>query len=460
MPDVPMFDLIVIGGGPGGYSTAIAAAKAGLKVALFEMTRLGGTCLNIGCIPTKYLLDKAAFLEKTRSLGKNGVVKQAGQYSFKKIQEGKAATVKKLTDGVGGLLKAAKVTVVIGKATLQADRAVLCNGLSYKAKDIILATGSQPMMIPIPGAELTVDSTSALALQSIPRRMAVIGGGVIGLELASAYSSFGSDVVVIEMADKILPNEEPASSAYLRKALEGRGIRILTSCKVESITKSGETKAVNYIGKDGKTAKAEADVVLMAIGRKAYTDGVLAPGLKLDLDRRGCIVVDENMKSSVDHVYAIGDVIGGYQLAHVAYSEGEIALRSILGTGHEGDKPAVPRCVYTIPPFAATGMTSEEAKKNGFEPVTGRFSYDANGMAMAENASGFVMMIMDKNSHVTLGAQIVGENAPEMVAFASTTVTKKYTLSDWEKIIIAHPSLTEMFKEAALDAFGKAIHKV
>ncbi len=457
---MPIFDLIVIGGGPGGYSTAIAAAKTGLQVALFEKDKIGGTCLNIGCIPTKYLLDKAVFLEKTRSLGNNGVVKKAGQYSFKKIQEGKAVTVNKLTAGVGSLLKAVGVTVVKGKAMIQANRTILCNGSIYKAKDIILATGSRPMRLPIPGAELTIDSTSALALQSIPKRMAVIGGGVIGLELASAYSSFGSEVVVMEMADRILPNEEPISSNYLLKALQAKGIRIFTSCKVESIVQIGNDKVVHYADKSGRPDQVEVDVVLMTIGRKAYHDGSIVPELKINIDKRGCIVVDANMKSSVNHIYAIGDVIGGYQLAHVAYAEGEIALRSILGKKYEGDKPAIPRCVYTIPPFAATGMTSKEAKENGFEPVTGRFNYEANGMAMAENASGFVMMIMDKNSQVTLGAQIVGENAPEMIAFASTTVTKKYTLSDWEKTIIAHPSLTEMFKEAALDAFGKALHKI
>lgn len=453
------YDLIVIGGGPGGYAAAISAAKAGLNVAIFEKQKVGGTCLNVGCIPTKYLLDKANTMEKIRALTNDGVFKDAGLFSFKKIQAGRVTTVNKLTSGVQMLLKANKATLVDGEAVLKAKNVVTCNNKEYTAKNIIIATGSYPVRIPIPGADLTIDSTQALALERIPNRLCVIGGGVIGLELASAYASFGSEVTIIEMLDGLLANEQPEAAKVLVSALKKRGFGINTSSKVLSVEKTNGGLKVTF-EKDSKKSSVEADAVLMAIGRKPNFAGIDAKELGLELTDRGFIKVNDYMQTNLEGVYAVGDVAGGYQLAHAAYAEAETAVRNIIKK--ESDKldvSVMPRCIYTAPCFAAVGITTAQAETLGVETVVGSFKYEANGMALAEGASGSVFVIMDKNKKETIGVQIVGENASELISFASSAVANHTNLEQWEKMIVAHPSLSEMVKEAALDAFKKAIHK-
>ncbi len=453
------FDLMVFGGGPGGYSSAIAASKNGLKVVLFEKEKLGGTCLNVGCIPTKYLLDKASKIENIRHLTANGLFKEAGCFSFKKMQAGKTEVVNKLVTGVSSLLKANGVTVVKGEAQLKSGREAVCNGMEYVADNAIIATGSSPIIIPFPGSEHAIDSTGALSIEKLPTRMLVIGGGVIGLEIASAYASFGTEVTVVEMMDSLLPNEQKEAARHLTSVLKKRGLKILTGSKVEGIEKNAGIFSVSYSKADQRFEEA-ADVVLMAIGRKASLSGIDAKALGLNLTAKGFIQVDVHMRTNLDHVYAIGDAAGGYQLAHVAYAEGETAVANILGHKKEVDYSSVPRCVYSMPCFAAVGMTTDQAKSKGIDTVIGSFSYEGNGMALAEGASGTVYAIMDKNSQETVGIQIVGENASELISFATLAVSKKLTLSEWEDLIVAHPSLSEMIREAAMDAFKKAIHKV
>ena len=453
------YDVLVIGGGPGGYSTAIAAAKAGLKVALFEKENLGGTCLNVGCIPTKYLVDKAGTMEKIRSLTGNGIFRDAGMFSFKKIQEGKAKVVSKLTGGVGSLLKGSGVTVVKGEAKLCKGKTVSCGGTDYKGKNVVIATGSEPVIIPIPGADKTINSTQALALEKVPRRFTVIGGGVIGLELASAFASFGSEVTVIEMLPELCPNEQPEAVRMLKNALKKHGLNILNGAKVLSVNDEPDGLSVSY-EKGGKQEKVGADKVLMAIGRRPVLAGIDAAELGLELAPRNFIKVDQYQQTNLKGVYAIGDVAGGFQLAHAAYAEGETALASILGEKKPLDVSVMPRCIYTIPCFAAVGMTTEKAKEAGYEPVLGSFSYEGNGMALAEGAGGMTYAIMDKASGKTLGFQIVGENSSELIAAAAEAVKSGKTAAEWETTVVAHPSLAEMLKEAALDAFGKAVHKL
>jgi len=456
---VKSFDLVIIGGGPGGYSSAIAAAKRGLKVALFEKEKLGGTCLNVGCIPTKYLLDKAALIEKIRSLTQSGIFREAGSFSFRKIQAEKNEVVNKLVNGVSFLLNKCGVTVVQGEAQLIGPRRAICNGEEYKADNVIIATGSVPFRIPIPGSEFSLDSTDVLALEKLPAKMVVIGGGVIGLEMASAYRSFGTEVTVIELLDPLIPAEQPEAARLLTSMLKKRGINIRTGSKVERIEKNPQGFIV-YSGKDGKTFEDCADVVLMAVGRKANLSGINVEKIGLKLSPKGFIEVNSKQQTNLDHVYAIGDAAGGYQLAHVAYAEGETAVSNILGNEREIDLSAVPRCIYTIPGFAAVGITAQQAQKNGIETVLGSFNYSGNGMALAEGASGTVYVIMEKESKRTVGVQIVGEGASELISFATLAVAEKLTLSEWETLIVAHPSLSEMIREAALDSFERAIHKI
>ena len=452
------FDILVIGGGPGGYSLAINAAKHGLKVALFEKEHLGGTCLNVGCIPTKYLVDKANAMEKVRSLVSKEIFKDAGYFSFKKIQKGKGEVTGKLVNGVKFLLKKNGVEVVTGTAELKKDRVVVCNGEEYQGKRVVIATGSEPLMIPVPGYEHCIDSTGALNLPILPRSMVVMGGGVIGLELACAFAAYGTEVTVVEMMPELMPREQKEAVKVVVNAIRKQGIRLMTGAKMLRIEKNAAgLRAVYEI--DGKEESTDCEQVLMAAGRRTNLSGIDAEALGLALDQKKCIVVDDHQHTSLPGVYAIGDVVGGYQLAHAAYAEGEAALADILGEDKPMGTVPVPVCTYTIPCFASVGLTTEGAKDAGFEPVLGSFAYEANGMALAEGASGSVFVVMDKNSRKTLGVTIVGENSSEMIAFATSAVANGTTAEEWERMIVAHPSLCEMVREAALDAFGKSVHK-
>lgn len=451
------YDLLVIGGGPGGYSLAISAAKQGLKTALFEKEKLGGTCLNVGCIPTKYLVDKAKALEKIRKLAEQEIIRDAGSFSYRKILRGKDAVTEKLVGGVAFLLRKNGVKVIQGEAQLQKDRVVLCNQQQYQGRFVAIATGSSPSMLPLPGAEYCIDSTGALSLPELPDSMVVIGGGVIGLELACAFHSYGTEVTVIEMLPNLMPRELPEATAMVVSALKQKGITIKTGARMLRVEKHGEILRAVY-SVDGKEVWTDCEQVLMAAGRKSNLSGIDAAALGLELDEKRCIRVDAHQRTNLPGIYAIGDVAGGYQLAHAAYAEGEKALADMLGRGHVSNG-LVPACTYCDPSFASVGMTLAAAEQAGYTPVLGTFDYSANGMALAEDAAGRVFVVADKNSTKTLGITIVGENASEMIAFASAAVAEGWTLEQWEGFIVAHPSLCEMIREAALDAFGRSVHK-
>ncbi len=452
------YDLLVIGGGPGGYSLGIAAAKQGMKVALFEKEHLGGTCLNVGCIPTKYLVDKANAMEKVRSLVKKDIFRDAGSFSFKKIQKGKGEVTAKLVGGVKFLLKKAGAEVITGEAVLKKGRVVVCGGKEYQGKFVAIATGSVPMMIPVPGHELCIDSTGALNLPSLPRSMVVMGGGVIGLELACAFAAYGTDITVVEMMPELMAREQKEAVKIVVKDMKKLGIVLKTGAKMLRIEKNGGLlRAVYEV--DGKEEYTDCEQVLMAAGRKTNLSGIDAQELGLELDGKKCIVVDSHQHTNLPGVYAIGDVVGGYQLAHAAYAEGEAALADMLGEDKPYGSVPVPVCTYTIPCFASVGLTTESAKAAGYEPVMGSFDYSTNGMALAEGATGSVFVIADKKTTRTLGVTIVGENSSEMIAMATSAVADGLTVDQWEKMIVAHPSLCEMVREAALDAFGKSVHK-
>lgn len=453
-----MYDVLIIGGGPGGYSLGIAAARHGMKVALFEKEHLGGTCLNIGCIPTKYLVDKANAMEKVRSLVDKKIFRDAGSFSFQKIQKGKNEVTGKLVSGVEYLLKKSGAEVVKGEAVLKENRVVSCGGKEYQGKFVVIATGSVPMMIPVPGYEMCIDSTGALNLPTLPDRMVVMGGGVIGLELACAFAAYGTEITVVEMMPELMPREQPEAVRLVINAMKKQGIRFLTGAKMLRIEKVPGGLRACY-EQDGKENFVDADQVLMAAGRKTNLDGIDANALGLQLDKKKCVMVDDHQRTNLPGVYAIGDVAGGYQLAHAAYAEGEAALADMLGEDRPMGTVPVPVCTYTIPCFSSVGLTVKAAKDAGYDPVLGSFSYDANGMALAEGASGAVFAVMDRKSKKTLGITIVGENSSEMIAFATMAVTDGTSAEQWEKMIVAHPSLCEMVREAALDAFGASVHK-
>ena len=451
------FDILVIGAGPGGYSLAIAAAKRGLKVAVFEKEHVGGTCLNIGCIPTKYFVDKANALEKIRSLVNKEIIKDAGSFSFKKIVAGKDEVVSKLTGGVSFLLKKTGCEVVKGEAILKSDRIVQCAGREFQGKNVVIATGAETLIIPIPGHEFCIDSTKDLSLPSLPRSMVVMGGGVIGLELACAFASFGSEITIVEMLPELMGHEEKAAVKILLRSMEALGITIKTGARMLRVEKEGGQLCAVY-EVDGKEESTICEQVLMAVGRKAVLPGIDAEYLGLELDAKKCVKVDEYQRTNLPGIYSIGDAAGGLQLAHAAYAEAERALADILGEAHRESIP-IPVCTYTIPCFARVGLTLKEARAAGYSPALGTFDYSANGMALAEGANGCVFVVADKNTGRTLGVTIVGSDAAELIALAAKAVADGMTTEQWEDMIIAHPSITEALREAALDCFHKSVHK-
>ena len=451
------YDILVIGAGPGGYSLAIAAAKKGLKVAVFEKEHVGGTCLNVGCIPTKYFVDKANALEKMRALAGKGILKDVPGFDFAKITEGKDEVVGKLTGGVSFLLKKTGCEVVEGEAVLRPDRIVECAGRQFQGKNVVIATGAETLVIPIPGHELCIDSTKALSLPVLPKSMVVMGGGVIGLELACAFAAFGTEVTIVEMLPDIMGREEKTAVKMVLRSMEALGIRIRTGAKMLRVEKDGEKlRAVYETG--GNEESAVCEQVLMAVGRKAVLPGIDAEALGLELDAKKCVKVDEHQRTNLPGIYAVGDAAGGLQLAHAAYAESEAALADILGESRDGSAP-IPVCTYTIPCFARVGLTLKEARAAGYSPALGTFDYSANGMALAEGAGGCVFVVADKATAKTLGVTGVGADAAELIALGAKAVAEGMTTEQWENMVVAHPSLTESLREAALDCFRKSVHK-
>lgn len=455
------YDLMVVGGGPAGYAAAAFAGRMGKKVVLFERDLLGGTCLNVGCIPSKYLLDKAAMLEKIRTLSQRNIFRNAGSFSFSRIQKSKDDVVRRLTQGVGALLKSNGVTVITGDAQLSKRGEAVCDGVAYGASHTLIATGSRPSIPPFPGADtLTIGSTEALALRSVPKQLVVIGGGVIGLEMASAFGAFGSDVAVIEMLDGLLLEEDQDAAAELTRLLKSRGIDIHTDARVLGVQQQDDRKSVSFQDAKGRH-ELRAEVVLLATGREPNLTGIDCDALGIKLDAKGFIAVNPYLETSAKDIYAAGDVAGGWQLAHSAYQEAEAAVENIFGNRLPIDESNMPRCVYTLPPFAAVGLTRRQAEQRGIKVAVGTFPFVASGMALAEDAAeGTVRVLVDDVTDCVIGVQIVGPGAQEMIATATMAIAGGITVDQWRHIITAHPSLGEALKEAVMDSRQLSVHKI
>jgi dihydrolipoamide dehydrogenase len=454
--------IAVIGGGPGGYVAAIRAAQLGADVTLIEGAKLGGTCLNVGCIPTKALLHSAQLLDTIRQ-GREIGVSAEPEVDFARVQKHKERIVKKLTGGVGMLMKANKVAVLNGFASFAGERAVLVRGEDGQARispeRIIIATGSKPAAPPVPGIESPrcVDSTGALGFEGVPKSLAVIGGGVVGVELASIYRSFGARVTVIEAAPEILPLMDSELAGMLRKCFVKRGIEVLVSAKVESIEDGEGAAKVNALA-GGRYVALDAERVLISTGRCPYTGG-------LSLDSTGVaheggrVIVDESMMTNVPGVYAVGDCIGGAMLAHVASAQGETAAEHSMGRAAEYDGSTSPSCVYTDPEFASVGLSEDEAKKRGLGYSVGKFPFAANGKALIENGGeGVVKILSDSGSGAILGLHVLGAHATDMIAEGALAIGLKATLGDIVATIHGHPTISEAVREAALAARREAIH--
>jgi dihydrolipoamide dehydrogenase len=452
------FDVVVVGGGPGGYVAALRAAQLGAKTAIVEKDRMGGTCLVRGCIPTKALLQSSELYSQAKAGAPFGL--KAGDIGFdwSVAQTRKSGVVDQLVKGVEGLLKAGGVTTVRGSACLAGNGVVDVSGDRLQAKDIIIATGSAVARIPLKGAELTIDSDQILELKEIPTRLAVIGGGVVGMEFAAMFAALGSKVTVFEMLPQVLPMVDADLIAVYAKHLSGLGAAIHTSAKVEEVAKQKGGLQVRF-SSGGEGGSVDADQVLLAVGRVPYTQGLEAEkaGVKLE---RGRVVVDEHLHTSADGIWAIGDVIGGIMLAHVASYEGVCAVENIVGHGNRiPDYHAAPNCIYTDPEIAHVGLGEKDAKDQGFDVKIGRFPFAASGRALTLGQSeGFVKVIADASSGRLLGAHIIGPRATDLIAEATLAIQNGLTLEQIDLTIHAHPTLPESLMEAALAAQGRAIH--
>ena len=456
----------VIGGGPGGYVAAIRAAQLGGKVTLIEKNKLGGTCLNVGCIPTKAILHAAEALTEAKEMAEYGIHIEVKNVDWKQVQAKKNAITAQLVGGVTGLMKANKIQVVEGTASFASK-----DTLAVLKKDgtkenmtfdkIIIAAGSVPAVPPIPGVKENancVDSTGALSFEEIPKSLLVIGGGVIGIELATAYSKFGTEVTVVEAAPKLLPMMDGELTAQLRKLMEAKGVKIMTDAKVQSVEAAAVGAKVNVeIG--GKVQPFEAEKVLVAIGRRANTDALDLAAGGLD-NERGRIIVNDKMETNVSGVYAIGDCVFGHaQLAHTASAMGEVAAENIMGIPAVYDERTNPTCVYIEPEAASVGLTEEQAKAQGIDYIVGKFPMNANGKALILNGGeGVVKIIAGKEYGEILGMHIIGPRATDLIAEGALAISDEMTLDEIIATIHSHPTVTETIRECALDALGRAIH--
>jgi len=489
MPEQSAFDVVVVGGGPGGYPAAMRAAQYGLRVALIEKERRpGGVCLNWGCIPTKAMLRSAEVLETMQHSSDFGIEADNIRLDYPKVLKRKDAIVKGLTDGVGLLLKANGVTVYsgharfttpntleivgVGKSPLGAD-GPLYNApadtsgqpqATVAGKNIIIATGSSPAQLPIPGVDLpgVINSDGAFLLNDVPKRIVIVGGGAVGTEWATLFSAFGSEVILVELLPNLLPVEDEDMGRTLARSFQKRGIKVLTNSTVARIEERGKGKGlqVTITDKDGKNEqRVEADNVLIGVSRRPNTLDLNLDRTGVQTDRRGYITVDDQLRTNVPNVYAIGDVVGKILLAHVATHQGLVAAGVIAGHDEKMDYKAVPAATFTHPEVASVGLTEARAREAGHDVVIGKFPFAALGRAQTYGSTdGLIKVVADKKYGEVLGVHIIGPSASDLIPEGVLALQLEATLEDIANTIHAHPTLGEGSMEASLVALGLPVH--
>ncbi|MCK1218312.1 dihydrolipoyl dehydrogenase [Streptococcus uberis] len=451
------YDIIVVGGGPAGYYAAIRGAQLGGKIAIVEKSEFGGTCLNVGCIPTKTYLKNAEILDGIKIAAGRGINLASTNYTIDmdKTVDFKNSVVKTLTGGVQGLLKANKVTIFNGLGQVNPDKTVTIGSQTIKGRNVILATGSKVSRINIPGidSKLVLTSDDILDLREMPKSLAVMGGGVVGIELGLVWASYGVDVTVIEMADRIIPAMDKEVSTELQKILSKKGMKIKTSVGVSEIVEENNQLTLKL--NNGEEVVAEK--ALLSIGRVPQMNGL--ENLNLEMDRNR-IKVNDYQETSIPGIYAPGDVNGTKMLAHAAYRMGEVAAENAMhGNVRKANLQFTPAAVYTHPEVAMVGITEEDARAKYGDILVGRNSFTGNGRAIASNeAHGFVKVIADAKFHEILGVHIIGPAAAEMINEAATIMESELTVDELLLSIHGHPTFSEVMYEAFADVLGEAIH--
>ena len=462
------FQAVVIGGGPGGYVCAIRLSQLGLKTACIESRgSLGGTCLNVGCIPSKSLLNLSEEFHKVQHLSNKGIEIGEIKLNLPKMMKNKDKAVTVLTKGVEFLLKKNKVTYFKGTGSFKSKNEILIiekeskKETSIKADKIVIATGSLP--VSLPGIEfdekIIVSSTGALKFEQVPKKMVVVGGGYIGLEMGSVWSRLGTEVHVIEFLDHITPGMDKEISNEFMKILKKQGINFHMQHKVEQIKKSNSGAIVSTIDKEGNKKDINSDIVLVSVGRKPNTSGLNLEKVDIELDEKKRIKTDKYFKTNQDNIYAIGDVIAGPMLAHKAEDEGIAVAENIAGQSGHVNYDTIPGVVYTTPEVASIGKTEEQLKELNIKYKIGKFSFMANSRAKAiDDAEGFVKILADEKTDKVLGAHLIGPHAGELIAEIGVAMEFGASSEDIARTCHAHPTFSEAVKEAALSVDKRAIH--
>lgn len=464
--DFPIeLDTLVVGAGPGGYVAAIRAAQLGQKVTIVDKGNLGGVCLNVGCIPSKALISASHRYEHAQHSDDMGITAENVKVDFSKVQKWKESIVKKLTGGVESLLKGNKVDIIKGEAYFVDKNTVRImdekNSQTYKFNNCIIATGSRPIEIPaFKFSDRVLDSTGALNLNEIPKKMVVIGGGYIGTELGTAYANFGTEVTILEGANEILGGFPKDMTSIVKRRLKKKGVTVITNAMAKGVEEKDNGVTVTYEAK-GKEDTVDADYVLVTVGRRPNTDELGLEQVGVEMDDRGLIKIDKQCRTNIDNIYAIGDIVAGPPLAHKASYEGKIAAEAISGEKSEIDYIGIPAVVFSDPELASVGYTDKEAKEAGYDVEVAKFPFAANGRALSLNdTDGFVKLVTRKEDGLVIGAQVAGPNASDMIAELGLAIEAGMTAEDLALTIHAHPTLGEITMEAAEVALGTPIHIV
>lgn len=466
MGDTERFDLIVVGSGPGGYVAAIRAAQLGLKVACVEVEKLGGVCLNIGCIPTKAMLTSAALVNEMAVAEKHGIMASDVSFDLGPAQKRSRSVADQMNRGIQHLFKKNKITHLEGYGRLKGKGKVEVEKdgkkTVHQADNVILATGSRPRNLP----SLQIDeeriwsSTGALMQEKAPESLFIVGSGAIGMEFADVYNAYGTKVTVVEALDRVLPLEDEEISKFMERNFKKRGMDIHTSARFEKADIGDDGVTVTFKDKDGNAQELKVDYVLSAVGRVPNSEDLGLDSAGVKTDDKGFIVVDEHLRTNVEGVYAVGDVAGRQLLAHKASHEGIVCVEHMTGNGHGTVAyDNVPNCTYCSPEVASVGLTEAQAKEQGYDIEVGKLPWVAVGRAVAYgHADGFVKVIRDKKYSEILGAHIVGPHATELIAEFVVGRHLESTVEEMEKAIHPHPTLSEGVSEGALAALGRPIH--